>query len=72
MSLVRVSSNGLEFNVGRAYAEANDLTVLDESAYDHNGDPRPTTAKGGRPRKTRTSVDQRAAEKKAEKVESDK
>lgn len=63
-NLVRVASKGLEFNVGQAYAEANDLTVLDESAYDHNGQPRPVTAKNGRPRKTKTSVAE-AAEQKA-------
>ncbi len=64
MSLVRVRKDDLEFNVGAAHAAAKKLDVLDESAYDHNGQPRPTTRKNGRPVKPKTSVAE-AAEKKA-------
>ena len=62
--LVRVRLNGVEKNVGRAFAEANDLEVLDESAYSAAGRPRRTTRVGGRPRKPHTSVAELVAEKK--------
>lgn len=64
MALVRVRKGNVEFNVGSALARAQELEVLDESAYDHNGQPRATSAKNGRPRKPKTSVAS-AAEKKA-------
>lgn len=64
MSLVRVRKGNVEFNVGSALAEAQGLEVLAESAYDHNGAPRVTSAKNGRPRKSKTSVAE-AAEQKA-------
>ncbi|WP_394289506.1 hypothetical protein [Microbacterium sp.] len=67
MSLVRVRTNGLEFNVGAAHAEANGLEVLDESPRFRDGSLRPVTRLKGRKRKPRVSVAE-AAEKKAEKT----
>lgn len=61
MSLVRVRKDNLEFNVGAAHAAAKKLDVLEESAYDHNGRPRPATRKNGRPIKPKTSVDAEVA-----------
>lgn len=65
-NLVRVRRDGHEFNVGRAYAEAHDLEVLDEPAHTRAGEPRPVTRVGGRQVKPKVSVAQ-AAEKKAAK-----
>ena len=62
-NLVRVRVGDVEFNVGAAFAEAENLTVLDESAYNADGTPRGETGIGGRPRKYRTSVDAEAAKK---------
>lgn len=64
MSLVRVRKGDVEFNVGAALAEAQGLTVLDESTHGPDGRPRAATRKNGRPRKPKTSVAE-AAEKKA-------
>lgn len=64
-NLVRVCVGDVEFNVGAAYAEAEGLTVLDESAYDAIGEPRGVTRSGGRPVKPRVSVADVAAEKAA-------
>lgn len=69
-NLVRVRVGDVEFNVGAAFAEAENLTVLDESAYNDDGTPRGETGVGGRPRKYRTTVDEEAA-KKAPKVGGD-
>ena len=63
--LVRVRVNDIEFNVGRAYATAHKLNVLDEPTHDRSGNPRPETRAGGRPRKPRTTVAEQAAAKKA-------
>lgn len=63
--LVRVRLDGVEKNVGRSFAEANKLEVLDESPYRGDGRPRPTTRKGGRPMKPKTSVAKQVAENKA-------
>jgi hypothetical protein len=68
--LVRVRVNGYEKNVGRAYAEAHDLEVLDEPTRDRAGALRPTTRKGGRRAKPKTTVTQEAAKKKAAVTES--
>lgn len=62
-NLVRVRVGDVEFNVGAAFAEAENLTVLDESAYNDDGTPRGETGIGGRPRKFRTTVDEEAAKK---------
>ncbi|HKY58306.1 MAG TPA: hypothetical protein VJL80_09735 [Aeromicrobium sp.] len=64
--LVRVRVDGREFNVGRAYAAAHQLTVLDESAYTRDGQTRPVSREGGRPVKPKVSVAE-AAERKAAK-----
>lgn len=40
MSLVRVSINGYETNVGEAFAEAKGLTVLDEPTHNLDGSVR--------------------------------
>lgn len=63
MALVRVRKDGLEFNVGAAYAEAHDLEVIDSPTRDDNGRPRRPTRANDRPRKARKSVDEAAAEK---------
>lgn len=65
-NLVRVREGDAEFNVGRAYAEAHDLEILDESPTTRDGQLRATTRSGGRKRKPKTSVAE-AAEKKAAK-----
>lgn len=63
--LVRVRINEFEKNVGRSFAEAHDLDVLDEPTHKGDGTPRGITRKGGRRPKKKTSVAQAAAEKKA-------
>lgn len=61
--LVRVRlPGGEEDNLGRSHAERLGLEVLDESPWD-GAQPRPRTRRNGRKRKTRTSVDQKVAEK---------
>lgn len=67
--LVRVRVEGQEFNVGHAYAVAEGLEVLDESAYDAIGEPRPASRAGGRPAKPRISVAEAAAKKAAKSAE---
>lgn len=68
--LVRVRVNGYEHNVGRAYAVAHDLEILDEPARDRLGYPRPTSRKGGRKVKPKTTVNEAAEAKKAAVTES--
>lgn len=63
--LVRARINGFEKNVGRAFAEANELEVLDESTTNPDGSLRRTTRTGGRPVKKKTTVAKSAAAKKA-------
>ena len=63
--LVRVRLDGVEKNVGRAFAEKNSLNVLDESAFRDDGQPRATTREGGRKHKPKKSVAKKATEKKA-------
>lgn len=63
--LVRVRIGDIEKNVGKAFAEANDLTVLDEPTTNRDGSLRGTTRKDGRPVKKKTTVDSSAAAKKA-------
>lgn len=51
---------------GRAFAEANGLEVLDESAYDRTGavvKPRRIRKRSGRPAKPQVSVSDEAAKK---------
>lgn len=53
---------------GRAFAEANGLEVLEESAYDRAGavvEPRRVRKRSGRPAKPHTSVSDEAAKKAA-------
>lgn len=68
-NLVRVRVDGREFNVGRAYATAHQLTVLDEPAYTRDGQTRPASRAGGRPVKPKTSVAEAAAKKAAKSAE---
>ena len=63
--LVRVAINGVEKNVGRGFAEAKGLELLDEPTHTPDGRPRPTTRAGGRRVKKKTSVAKEAAAKKA-------
>lgn len=64
--LVRVRVGDREFNVGRTYAESNELEVLkDEPTHLDDGTPRPETARGGRPVKPTVSVAEAAASKAA-------
>jgi len=65
---VRVSlPNGHEATFGRAYAEANDLDVIDAPATNSRGLPLPASRKDGRPAKRKTSVSKEAAKKAANK-----
>lgn len=62
--LVRVRlDNGVEKNVGRAFAERLGLTVLDEPALRGDGSPRKETRNGGRPMKKKTSATEAVAVK---------
>lgn len=63
--LVRAVIDGQEVNVGAAFAKSKGLEVLDEPTHGEDGQIRPATRRGGRPRKPRTSVAKKAAEKKA-------
>lgn len=63
--LVRVRLGDFEKNVSRSFAEANDLTVLDEPTTNRDGSLRGTTRKAGRPVKPKTSVAKKVAEKAA-------
>ncbi len=62
--LVRVRDGDMETTMGRSLAEAAGLEVLDEPAT-RGTRPVADTRRGGRPVKQRTSVSQKAAEKKA-------
>lgn len=65
MSLVRVRMpNGLETNVGQAWAKAEGLEILDEPAARPDRSPREQTRAKGRKRKPKTSVSAEAAKKK--------
>lgn len=59
--LVRAVLGDFEKNVGRAYAEAKGLKILDEPTHIH-GNSRRTTRKG-RPAKPKTTVAAEAAKK---------
>lgn len=61
--LVRVRVNGYEKSLGRAYAVAHDLEILDEPATDRLGKTLPTTRRGGRKPKPKTTVNKAAEEK---------
>lgn len=63
--LVRVRINGVEKNVGASFAESHGLNVLDEPTVRGDGTPRPMTREGGRPRKPKTTVAEKATAKKA-------
>lgn len=65
MDLVRVRMDGVEKNVGRGFAEANGLEVLDEPVRNRDGSLRATTRVGGRRLKPKTSVAAEAAKKKS-------
>lgn len=70
--MVRVRVGDREFNVGRTYAESNELEVLkDEPTHLDDGTPRPETARGGRPVKPTVSVAEAAASKKAAVIDSE-
>lgn len=64
-NLVRAVIGDSEVNVSPEYAEAHGLEVLDESIYTDDGRLRPTTRRGGRPVKPRTSVADATKEKAA-------
>lgn len=68
--LVRVRINGIEKNVGRGFAEAKGLDVLDEPTRNPDGSLRDSTRTGGRRVKKKTSVAKEAAAKKAAVTES--
>lgn len=63
--LVRVRLDGVEKNVGAAFAEKHGLEVLDEPTARPDGSVRPTTRKGGRREKPKTTVAEQVAVKKA-------
>lgn len=64
--LVRVRIGRRETNVGKAFAEAKGLTVLDEPTTNPDGTLRGSTRVNGRAdRKPKTSVSTEAAKKKA-------
>lgn len=62
--LVRVRIGKVEKNVGRAFAESNELTILDEPTHRGDGTARGETRADGRRRKPKTSVAKAAAAKK--------
>lgn len=63
--LVRVRVDGVEKNLGRAYAEATDgVEILDEPVRNRDGSLRGETRAGGRPVKSKTTVAKKAAAKK--------
>lgn len=69
--LVRVRlDGGFEKNVGAAFAENKGLEVLDEPTHRRDGTALPITRKNGRRAKKKTSVAEKAAEKKAASAES--
>ena len=63
--LVRARFDGVEKSVSRGLAERHGLEILDEPARRPDGQIRPTTRIGGRPRKPKTSVAEAAAKKQA-------
>lgn len=63
--LVRVRIGDFEKNVGKAFAEAKGLEVLEEPTTNGDGSLRGTTRAGGRRVKPKTSVAKKATEKKA-------
>ncbi len=63
--LVRVRFNGVEKNMGRSFAEATGVEVLDDPTTRGDRTARPTTREGGRRRQPKTTVAKSAAEKKA-------
>lgn len=63
--LVRVALGDVEKNVGRNYAEKNNLKILDEPLVREDGRKIGTTRRGGRPAKPKTTVAKQAAAKKA-------
>lgn len=64
--LVRVRVDGVEKNLGRAYAESTDgVEILDEPVRNRDGSPRAETRAGGRQAKPKTTVAKKAAAKKA-------
>lgn len=65
-SLVRARINGVEKNLGKAFAESTDgIEILDEPTHNPDGSARGETRADGRPAKPRTTVDRSAAAKKA-------
>lgn len=64
-NLVRAVIGNQEVNVSPEYAESKGLEVLEESAYREDGQIRPATRRGGRRAKPKTSVAEKASEKKA-------
>lgn len=67
--LVRAVVGDIEKNVGRAFAEAKGLEVLDEPTTRPDGSLRPTTRVGGRRVKPKTTVEAEAKKKPAAKTE---
>lgn len=63
--LVVARLNGFDKPVGRAFAEAKGLEVLDESHLNPDGSIRRMAKSNGRPMKPKTSVAKKVAEKKA-------
>lgn len=63
--LVRARIGGIEKNVGRKFAEAHGLDVLDEPTTRADGRLRGETRPGGRALKKRTTVAEAAAAKEA-------
>ena len=68
--LVRVRVGDVEKNVGRTFAEANELDVIDEPTHNPDGTLRGTTRANGRPRTQKTTVAKEAAARKAAVTES--
>lgn len=67
--LVRVRVDGVEKNLGRAYAESTDgVEILDEPVRNRDGSMRAETRAGGCPAKPRTTVAKKAAAKKKKAV----
>jgi len=65
---IEVGDVVIEKTVGRAYADAAGLSVLDEPTHNPDGAPRPTvrtSARSGRPAKQKTTASTEAAKKKA-------
>jgi hypothetical protein len=69
--LVRVRLDGVEKNVGAAFAERLGLEVLDEPTRRADGSLRAPSRANGRPRKPKTSVAEAAAAKKEKAAQPD-